>query len=149
MTYAPGTLKAVGIRGDRAVAESVLTTAGKAAALRLQADRTVLHADSQDLAFVTVEAVDAAGRWQPDARQQAHFSISGPGTIIAVGNGDGQSAESYQGDHRSLFQGRALVVIRTSREPGAIRLTAEADGLDKADVNIEAHSSDAKAELAQ
>ena len=28
--YAPGTLKAVGLRGDRVVAESVLTTAGEA-----------------------------------------------------------------------------------------------------------------------
>ena len=139
--YAAGTLKAVGIRGDHPVAESVLTTAGKAEALRLNADRTVLQADGQDLAFVTVEAVDSAGRWQPDAEQQVHFSISGPGTIIAVGNGDAQSAESYQGDHRALFQGRALVVIRTSREAGAIRLTAEAEGLGKAEVQVEARPS--------
>ena len=39
--YAPGTLKAVGLRGDRAVAESVLTTAGTSSGLRLTADRTV------------------------------------------------------------------------------------------------------------
>jgi beta-galactosidase len=136
--YAPGTLKAVGIRGDRAVAESVLTTAGKAAGLRLKADRTSVRADGQDLSFVTIEAVDADGRWQPAADQEIHFSIEGPGVIAAVGNGDGQSAEAYQGDHRALFQGRALVVIRTSREPGAIRLTAEAEGLGKAEVSVEA-----------
>ena len=41
--YAPGTLKAVGLRGDRVVAENVLSTAGNAAALRVTADRTVFR----------------------------------------------------------------------------------------------------------
>ena len=39
LPYTPGTLKAVGVRGDRAVAESVLVTAGSPAGLRLTADR--------------------------------------------------------------------------------------------------------------
>src|SRR3954453_20321210 len=88
--YAPGTLKAVGLRGDRAVAESVLTTASEAAKLRLTPDRTEVNADGEDLSFVTVEAVDSQGRFQPHADQEVQFSLSGPGAIAAVGNGDGQ-----------------------------------------------------------
>ncbi len=113
--YAPGTLKAVGVRGDRVVAESVLTTTGKPARLRLTADRTTLQADGQDLSFISVEAVDAEGRFQPDADQEVHFAIGGPGVIAAVGNGDGQDAATYHGDRRKLFQGRALIVVRTSK----------------------------------
>ena len=60
--YAPGTLKAVGVNGDREVATSVLETAGEPVKLRLTADRSTLHADGEDLSFVTVEAVDAQGR---------------------------------------------------------------------------------------
>ena len=101
--YAPGTLKAVGLRGDRVVAESVLTTAGEAAKLRLTADRTVLQADGEDLSFVTVEAVDAKGRPDLQADQEVQFEISGPGVIAAVGNGDGQDPDSYQGDRRKLY----------------------------------------------
>ncbi len=145
--YAPGTLKAVGIRGDRPVAENVLTTAGKAAALRLTADRATVQADGQDLAFINVEAVDSDGRWQPDADLQVRFSLSGPGAILAVGNGDAASPESYQGDHRALFQGRALVVLRTSHDSGTIRLTAGADSLGKAEVSVEVQPSAARAEL--
>ncbi|MGA3035618.1 MAG: DUF4982 domain-containing protein, partial [Terracidiphilus sp.] len=81
--YGPGTLKAVGIRGGRAVAESVLTTVGSAAGLRLAADRRVVKADGEDLSFVTVEAVDAQGRLQPHADQEVQFSISGPGVRSA------------------------------------------------------------------
>ena len=71
-------MKAVGIASDRPVAESVLTTAGKRHKLRLTADRTVIHADGEDLSFVTVEAVDAEGRLEPQADQEVQFAISGP-----------------------------------------------------------------------
>jgi beta-galactosidase len=127
--YAPGTLKAVGLSGDRAVAESVLTTTGTATRLQLKADRSALLANGQDLSFVVVEAVDAQGRPDLDADEEVQFSISGSGVIAAVGNGDGQDPDSYYGNHRKLYQGRALIVIRTSRQAGTINLTAKAAGL--------------------
>ena len=145
--YAPGTLKAVGVKGDRAVAESILTTAGRPVRLRLTADRSAVRADGQDLSFVTVEVVDADGRFQPNADQEAHFAISGPGVILAVGNADGRDTGSYQGTRRKLYQGRALVVIRTSSQGGPIRLTATAPGLSDADVTIAATPSATRPEL--
>jgi beta-galactosidase len=145
--YAPGTLKAVGLRGDRPVAESVLTTSGEATGLRLTADRTVVQADGQDLSFVTVEAVDAQGRPQLQADKEVQFSISGPGVIAAVGNGDGQDPASYQGDRRKLFRGRAQVVVRTSREAGTVKLTATTPGLSDGSVIIEAKAAQSRPEL--
>ncbi|HET6206627.1 MAG TPA: glycoside hydrolase family 2 TIM barrel-domain containing protein [Terracidiphilus sp.] len=145
--YAPGTLKAVGLRGGRSVAESVLTTSGEATRLRLTADRAVVQADGQDLSFVTVEAVDAQGRPLLQADQEVQFSISGPGVIAAVGNGDGQDPASYQGDRRKLFQGRALVVVRTSRQAGTVKLTATTSGLSEGAVTIEAKKAAMPLEL--
>ncbi len=145
--YAPGTLKAVAVRGDRAVAESVLTTAGKPARLRLTADRTVLPADGQDLSFITLEALDVEGRFQPDADQEVQFAISGPGVIAAVGNGDGQDVAAYQGDRRKLFQGRALVAVRTSKQTGPIHLTATTPGLSLGAITIQAKEADPRPEL--
>ena len=145
--YAPGVLKAVGMRGGRAVAESVLTTAGKAVGLRVTADRRVLRADGQDLAFVTVEAVDAEGRLRPDADNEVRFSVSGPGTIAAVGNGDGQDTAAYQGDRRKLFEGRALVVVRTSRQSGAITVKASSQGFSDGAATVETRAGVEQAEL--
>jgi beta-galactosidase len=145
--YTPGTLKGVALRGDKPVAESVLTTAGKATGLRLTADRRAIRADGQDLSYVEVEAVDAEGRFQPHAEQEIQFSISGPGVIAAVGNGDGEDAASYQGDRRKLFQGRALAVVRTSKTPGSIRLVATTPGLKQSEVTIRTEATSAKAEL--
>jgi beta-galactosidase len=135
--YAPGTLKAVGIRSDRTVAESILTTVGKPVRLRLTADRSVLKADGQDLSFVTVEALDAEGRLEQNADQEVHFALTGAGLIAAVGNGDGQDDASYQGDQRKLFHGRALVVVRTSTQAGSIHLTAATPGLHDGAVDLQ------------
>lgn len=145
--YTPGTLKAVGVNGGHEVATYSLETVGNAAKTRLEADRSVLQADGDDLSFITVEAVDGEGRLRPDSEAEVEFSISGPGTIVAVGNGDGTSKESYQGDHRSLFHGRALVVVRTSRTPGSIRLKAKASGLMTDEITVRTESGHAKAEL--
>ena len=122
--FAAGTLKAIGIRDGKAVAESILTTAGKPAALRITADRSTVQADGQDLSYLLVEAVDAQGRVQLHADHEIAFSIEGPGTIAAVGNGDGEDQASYQSNRRKLFEGRALVVVRTSRQTGAIVVKA-------------------------
>ena len=145
--YAPGTLRAVGVRGGREVATSVLTTAGAPVRLRLTPDRAAVRADGQDLSFVAVEAVDAEGRPQPDAEQQVEFSIDGPGVIAAVGNGDGRSTEPYQGTRRALFGGRALVVVRAARGAGPITLTASAPGLHTASLTLRAQVARPHAEL--
>jgi len=145
--YAPGTLKAVGIRGDHSVAESILTTASKPTRIRLAPDRTTVHADGQDLSFITVEALDSEGRFQPNADQEVHFAISGAGSIAAVGNGDGQDEAAYQGDHRKLFQGRALVVVRSSKQAGQIHLTATTSSLDEGSATIETKATNLNPEL--
>jgi beta-galactosidase len=145
--YMPGTLRAAGIRGDRVVAQSVLKTAGKPVKLRLTADHTVLQADGQDLSFITVEALDAEGRFQPVADQEVQFAISGPGVIAAVGNADGEDSASYQGDRRKLFQGRALVVVRTSKHGGSIHLAATAPGLSAGFIDLKASAADPHPEL--
>jgi beta-galactosidase len=134
--YASGTLRAVGVRGDHDVAESVLITAGEPTQLRLTADRAVVHANGEDLSFIIVEALDANGRVQPNAAQSIGFELSGPGSIAAVGNGDGTSDELYQGHQRKLYNGRALVVVRTSTTPGEIQLKATTSGLKPAQQSI-------------
>jgi beta-galactosidase len=145
--YSPGTLKAEGVRGEKVVAESILATTGDPVRLKLTADRTVLSADGQDLAFVTVEAVDEKGRLQMNSDRKVHFIVNGVGTLAAVGSGDGQSTDPYSGDTFHLFHGRALVVLRTSRHTGKIKLTATADSLGPSSISVESRQQKSSAEL--
>lgn len=145
--YAPGRLKLVGVNGDREVARSVLQTASSSTNLSLKADRSELYADGQDLSFITVEAHDSRGTLVPNSGADVEFRISGPGTIIAVGNGDGKSMEPYQADHRRLFNGRAIVVVRTSDVPGSIHLEATAPEMKSASIALQTSGVGLSAQL--
>jgi beta-galactosidase len=48
------------------------------------------------------------------------------------------STESYTAPQRKAFRGRCMVVVRTTRESGGIRLMAEAEGLSPANIDLEA-----------
>jgi beta-galactosidase len=45
-------------------------------------------ADGQDIAMFTVTIVDSAGNVVPNANPLLTYTVSGPGTIYALGNGD-------------------------------------------------------------
>jgi beta-galactosidase len=127
--YAPGKLEAVGYDAGRKVATAVLRTAGAPDRIRLTSDRDQIHATGEDLSYITVELVDAQGVVHPDADNQIHFEIQGPGTIVGVGNANPISLESYQKTERKCWRGRCLVIVKASDEPGQILLRATADRL--------------------
>jgi len=135
--YAAGILKIVGIKDGRVQEEQVLKTATASAKIRLTADRTVLSADSQDLSYVTVEITDANGVMNPNATDEIQFSVSGPAVIQGVDNGNMQSLEPYKGSKRQAFHGRALVIVRSLKQPGVVHLKAHAAGLADGEVLIQ------------
>jgi beta-galactosidase len=86
--YAPGKLEAVAKKDGKEVARYAVETTGQPVKLRLTPDRAAFAADGCDAVPVTVEALDEQGRPVPTANLKVAFSISGPGKIIGVGNGD-------------------------------------------------------------
>jgi beta-galactosidase len=135
--YTPGRLRVVGLRDGNEIEELELQTAAEAARIRLSPDRLRIRADGQDLSFVAVDVVDRQGRLRPDASLPVRFVIKGPGTIAGIGSGDLTTRESFQANPRRVFQGRALVVVRSTAQAGAIQLRAEAAGLDGSSVTLE------------
>lgn len=88
VTYQPGVLEAKGFTGGTQVSTTKVETTTAPAAVRLEADRTALAADGEDVAMVTVAVTDAQGRIVPTAGNNVRFSLTGPGRILGVGNGD-------------------------------------------------------------
>ncbi|WP_460615244.1 beta-galactosidase GalA [Hymenobacter seoulensis] len=91
--YAPGTLEARGYRKGRHILTEKVTTTGAAAAIQLTSHKATLHAGGQDIAVVTVAVTDKTKRTVPTAKEQITFSVTGPATLIGVGNGDPTSRE--------------------------------------------------------
>jgi beta-galactosidase len=135
--YEPGTLKAVGYEDGKEVAEWELRTAGEPARVRLTPDRDVIKADGQDLCYLVVELLDADGVRHPRAESLVSIRVEGEGQLAAVGNGNPMSTESFQQLQRKAYEGRCLVIVKSTAQAGMIRVTAEADGLKPAQVAIE------------
>jgi beta-galactosidase len=136
--YRPGTLKAVAKRAGKAVCADSVSTAGSPAKITLKPDRPGIRADGLDLSHIRVEIADREGRLCPDADNTVIFRVTGAGSIAGVGNGNPVSHEPFKADRRKAFHGLALAVIRSSREPGGIWVTAESEGLEGARVFIAA-----------
>jgi beta-galactosidase len=136
--YAPGVLRAVGLRTGVTLAEEV-RTAGKPARVRLLPDRTVIRADGEDLSFITVRIEDQDGNLCPLADNLVKFRVEGAGRIAAVDNGNAATLEPFQADQRKAFSGMALLIVRSERgRQGAIRVTAGSDGLPSAQAALRA-----------
>jgi beta-galactosidase len=91
--YHPGTLTARGYKDGAITITDVVETTGDASQLALSTSTPILEADGRDAAVVEVRILDGNGRLVPTADPEIQFSISGPGRIIAVGNGDPASHE--------------------------------------------------------
>jgi beta-galactosidase len=140
--YEPGTLRAVATKNGKVVAQDHIETSGPATHLELVADRSAIRADGQDLSFVTVRVVDAAGRLvRADARHSIRFELQGGGAIAGVDDGDPTNHEPFKGTTpdravHNAFHGLALAIVKGSRSAGMLTLRATADGLAPAEVRI-------------
>ncbi len=138
VSYAPGTLKAVGKNDGRVVATHELRTAGKPAKVVLAAARTQLAPGWDNVAYVTAQIVDANDTLVPGARDVITFSVAGPGAVTAVDNGDSTSHELFQTAQRSVFLGQCVAILKATAGSGKITLTASAPGLTPGSMTIQA-----------
>ena len=122
--YEPGTIEVVAYdEQGREAARTKTVTAGNPAQLVLEADRTTLKADGDDMAFITVSMADANGVFCPTADDELTFEVTGAGVFQAACNGDATSLQPFTEPQMRLFSGQLVVIVRTTKNAGDITLT--------------------------
>ena len=115
--YESGTLRAEA--GGKSV---TLSTAGEPAKIRLTADKSILKADGQDLAYVTLEVVDSKGCVCPDAAVPCEAFVQGQGRLMAFATADLKDREPKTSSHVTTWKGRALLVVRSGKSKGKVQV---------------------------
>ncbi|MBC8054263.1 MAG: glycoside hydrolase family 2 protein [Sphingobacteriaceae bacterium] len=130
VSYKPGKLEALGYKNGKQVSRYAVETTGAPVSMQLIPDRSSMSGDGWDAIPVTVQALDAKGRAVPTANIPVEFELSGPGSIIGLGNGDPNSHEAEKGNKRSLYNGLAQVILQTNPQASKpLVLTAKSPGL--------------------
>jgi beta-galactosidase len=137
VSFAAGTLLAVGRNQGRTAATFRLRTAGKPAKLTLTTDRASLKPAWDDVAYLTAQVVDESGVPVPGADPVIGFAVDGPGEVAAVDNGDVTSHEPFQAYGRRAYQGRAVAIVRRRVAGRPIVVTTGAEGLEYATVELQ------------
>lgn len=128
ITYADGKLEAIAYNSGKAVARHQIETTGKAVSLKVTPEDSEWKADGTDLMHLRIEAVDSKGRRVPMAQNELKFEVEGDACIVGVSNGDINSDELNVTDHRRLWNGSALVILRSGRTASKVTLKTSADG---------------------
>ncbi len=170
--YEPGTLTAVGYTNGVKTSEYTLETAGKPHHLKLTAIENPegMKADGADMALLQVEVVDEKGRRCPLDDRMIQFSLSGEGQWIG-GIGTRNNKETHQTDSTKRdglldssdtkntsdnYVGSTLlpvecgvnrVLVRSTTNAGTLRLTASAEGMEPATIELSTSAVDAASYL--
>lgn len=135
--FVPGQLRAVAYDAhDRVIAEDVRYTPGEAAGLCLSCEEAMLRADGEDLAFVTIQAVDGQGHPVDNAGNSVQVLVTGGGRLMGLDNGDSTSEDAYQTTVRHLFSGKLLAIVGSNGLQEDVRICVRSRGLPDAEMML-------------
>ncbi len=135
--YQKGELKAVGVENNEEKEVTLIKTATEPSSIKLTADRSVIKADGLDLSYINIELLDKEGVVNPESDQELFFELEGPGEIIGVDNGNLKDSSLYQSNSRTTWNGKALVIVRSKRKSGTVKLKVVSDRLPSAEIIID------------
>jgi beta-galactosidase len=134
--YQPGTLEVVAYRRGKEVGRSTLQTAGEPTHLCVESDRTELRANAQRLAYIDISLLDDHGVLNPIRDRTITIEIDGPAVLEGFGTGAPATEESFLDNSSTSYNGRALAVLRSSGQVGQVTVTARAEGMPPAVLQI-------------
>ena len=123
--YKPGKLEAVAYKNGKVIARHALETTSKPAKIIAEPDNAEWKADGMDLQHVKLTVVDGKGRRVYNYNDELQFSVTGDASIVAVTNGDISTDEITTQQHIRLWQGQAVVILRSGCQPSKVTLTTK------------------------
>jgi beta-galactosidase len=124
-SFETGTLKAVSFRNGKIQAEDSITTAGKPAGIRLEADFSGknLEAGGSDMIFIRAVITDFRGNINYDSKLPVRFIADGDASLIGTNPVDCEA-------------GIASILLKSGKTAGEINIRAESGNLQPAILKV-------------
>jgi beta-galactosidase len=127
--FEAGEILAIARKSGRECLRKTIRTASQAAKIQMIPNSEKLSNDSNDLCFIETRILDKNGTLVPEANHEITFTVSGAGQFLATDNGDPTSLMSFQSKQRQTFNGKCLLIIRSTQHAGLISIKAESEKL--------------------
>ena len=137
LAYEPGTLTAVNYRNGNEAERWNLISASDEVKLCVEADRSSIMADGNDLVYIMISLQDDKGIKNLQIKKKIEVSVSGEGTLLGVGNADPGTENHYDNPIWDTYDGYLLAVVRATNTPGMITVIATSEGMDSQKIEIE------------
>ncbi len=155
VAFASGTISAKAFAADGTteitdtVGTSSVSTPGTASQLVISQDKTVIDADGESLAYISVDVTDADGNLITTATNEISFTLTGAGEIAGVDNGDQAATAKFQQssvltDSKTAkikaYAGKALAIVKSTENAGNISVSVTSGSLTGGTVGITANA---------
>lgn len=160
VSYAAGTISAKaydenGKEITQTAGKNSVSTPGNPNKLQVTTNKTEITADGSSLAYISVDVTDENGNLDTTAANTINFSLTGEGEIVGVDNGDQATTRKYQQSsvltsktsaNIAAYAGKALVIVRSTKDAGSIAVNAASSGLTSGSVKIKTKSNNTEEE---
>lgn len=150
VTYASGTISAKAYDESGALISTTkgnnsVSTPAAVSQLKVTTNKTAINADGSSLAYISVEVLDSKGNLDTTATNLINFSLTGNGEIVGVDNGDQATTAKYQQSSVltsstsakiAAYAGKALVIIKSTKDAGTFNVDVSSSGLTGGSVSI-------------
>jgi beta-galactosidase len=126
--YQAGELKVIASDGEIKLTKAI-HTAGEAFSTALSSDKLNMRSNNKDVSHITIDIIDDEGRLVPRADNLVTLTLSGPGKIIGVENGDILDHGNHIATTRNVFNGKLMVLLQATDQTGDIRLSVSGENL--------------------
>ena len=96
----------------------------------------MLRPDRLALAYLPIEIVDGAGRVVPDATLPISVKVDGPAELVALGSANPVYTGLLNVAQSETFQGRALVILRSTGVPGPVAVRVQGGAIPEVTVTL-------------
>ena len=127
--YTPGSLTAIAYdAAGQEQGRDCLRSATGADCLTVQADKTTLRADGQDLSYLTILLTGEDGIVRTSCDCDVCVEVQGAAALAGLGSADPFNTQPYTGQTHRTYYGRLQAVVRAGFEAGTVqvRITAGA-----------------------
>lgn len=134
--YVPGILEAISYTNNVEVSRNIIETTNGVVGIKAKPEVSTANTGVNSLIYVPIELHDEKGRRVVDSDIKVEVEVTGKGILAGLGSSMPNTDENYSKGCFTSYEGRLMAIIRSTGEPGEVKLCIKSHGLPDENVSL-------------